>query len=178
MAELNTSFGGKSHGKPSRKKLSTRVDLTPMVDLGFLLITFFIFTTSMSEPKSMKLKLPKDEVENPLKTAEGKTVNLLLGSNHQLWHYRGNEMEKVKATNYGNGIRRLIQAEKLRVGVQYGDPGELVILIKPTSSSTYEDLVNLLDEMMIHQVSRHILVEPGFEEITKVNSLETLPPTR
>lgn len=168
MAELNTTADGHLQKKPSRKKLSTRVDLTPMVDLGFLLITFFIFTTSMSEPRSMKLKLPADEKLQPNLTGEGKTINLILGNGHRIWHYRGRDMQGIQVTDYGIGVRQLIQLEKTRVKQQYGDEKELMILIKPSEWSTYEDVVNLLDEMLIHQVSRYVLMEPEKEEVAAI----------
>src|SRR5476651_2016745 len=90
MAEMDTSGGGwhkKGPGVKKAKKLSTRIDLTPMVDLGFLLITFFIFTTALSEPKAMRLNLPDDG--EGMTAPESKTLNLVLASGNRVYYYHG-----------------------------------------------------------------------------------------
>ena len=79
MAEVNTGGGGEAKkGKP--KKLHLRVDFTPMVDMNMLLITFFMFCTTLSKPQMMNLVMPTKEtnvnVENRAKADEAKTVTL------------------------------------------------------------------------------------------------------
>src|ERR1700733_5385889 len=95
MAELDTSGGGgkKSPGVKKSKKLSTRVDLTPMVDLGFLLITFFMYTTTLAKPKTMEINMPyKDpnmKIEDQTKVKESTALTVLLSRDHRIYYYKG-----------------------------------------------------------------------------------------
>src|ERR1700754_4471791 len=116
MAEMDTSSGGghkKGPGVKKGKKLSTRVDLTPMVDLGFLLITFFIFTTTMSQPTAMRLYLPKDtdkpEEQNKVKASGALTI--MLGKANQVYYYEGDDPTKIQATSFKD-IRGIIINKK------------------------------------------------------------------
>ncbi len=122
MAEMDVSSGGghkKGPGVKKSKKLSTRVDLTPMVDLGFLLITFFIFTTTMSQPTAMKLNLPKD-TDNPEEQNEAKesgALTILLGTDNHVFYYEGKlspDGSNFKSASFSgeNSIRDIIINKK------------------------------------------------------------------
>ena len=158
MAEMDTSGGGghkKGPGVKKGKKLSTRVDLTPMVDLGFLLITFFIFTTTMSQPTAMRLFLPKD-VKNPdeqNKVKNSAVITLMLGKNDVVYYYEGDSAQKLKPTDFKK-IRDIVIDKKRRT-----DPKDFVVVIKPTVDATYKNTVNILDEMSIDGVKRYAMVD-------------------
>jgi len=158
MAEMDTSGGGKHKKGPGvkkGKKLSTRVDLTPMVDLGFLLITFFIFTTTMSQPTAMRLFLPKDvdkpEEQNKVKSSA--VLTILLGKNDVIYYYEGDDPTKVQTSNY-KAIRDVIIDKKKRT-----DPKDFVVVLKPTQDASYKNTVNILDEMTIDAVKRYAMVD-------------------
>jgi hypothetical protein len=119
MAELNTGDGGGKGkgGKVRSKKQSSKVDLTAMVDLAFLLITFFMLTTSLSKPQSMDLSLPdknEKEPEKPIKVDEKRTMTIMMGENNKLVYYMGLLDEPIagpKDIAYGkDGIRRELLA--------------------------------------------------------------------
>lgn len=160
MAELDTSGGGhkKGPGVKKGKKLSTRVDLTPMVDLGFLLITFFIFTTTMSQPTALRLFLPKDtekpEEQNKAKASGALTI--LLAKNNSIFYYEGElapDASNFKSTGFKE-IRDIIINKKRSV-----KPEDFVVVIKPNKESSYKNVVDILDEMAINVVKRYALVD-------------------
>lgn len=162
MADIGEGGGGGGHkkgpGVKKGKKLSTKVDLTPMVDLGFLLITFFIFTTTMSTPTAMKLYLPKDtdKPEEQNKAKESGALTLLLASDRNVFYYEGIlavDGSNFKSTNFKE-LRGVIMDKKKRT-----DAKDLVIVIKPNKESKFKDVVDALDEMTINDVKRYALVD-------------------
>lgn len=91
MAEIADSGGGHGKGGKKRaKKQSTRVDMTPMVDLAFLLLTFFVLTSTFSKPKSMELSLPADPPPGSPPPPEVKNgVTFLLTKDDKIFYYAG-----------------------------------------------------------------------------------------
>ena len=174
MAEIAESGGGGKKGGKKGKKLSTRIDLTPMVDLGFLLITFFIFTTTMSKPKTMEINMPSEEkTEKPNEVKDYTAMTVLLSKEHRVYYYLGMANDPmnppdVKVTYFQskNGIRDAIIDLKKSVYAERnnGAPGhkaddEPVILIKADTTSQYDDLVNILDEMQVNGINIYALVD-------------------
>lgn len=176
MAELNDSGGGgkKGAGKVRSKKANARVDLTAMVDLAFLLITFFMLTTSLSKPQSMDLgmpdKTPPNEHTTPPEAADDRTVTVLLGDNDQIKWYYGlftGPIEGPKDTGYGkNGIRAELLKKEQTVLAKYNNDQKkgLIVIIKPSKKSTYRNMVDILDEMAICGVKTYAIVDLTPEE--------------
>ena len=104
-------------GKKKPKKHSTHIDMTPMVDLMCLLITFFMLTTAFSKPKVMEIVLPekikKDEKVEPPKIADSRTLNIILGPNDIVYWYPGKPdpaaLIPLQETNFSaTGIRQVL----------------------------------------------------------------------
>ncbi len=178
MAEMDTSSSGghkKGPGVKKGKKLSTRIDLTPMVDLGFLLITFFMYTTTMAKPKTMEINMPyKDpnmKIEELNKVKESAAITVLLSKKDRVYYYEGigsdpNKAPDIKVTYFTDkkGIRDVLIAKKKMVNDMkragtLGPKDETTVLIKPDSTSNYKDLVNMLDEMNINDIRVYAIVD-------------------
>lgn len=177
MAEMEVADKGgkKGPGVKKGKKLSTRVDLTPMVDLGFLLITFFMMTTTLNKPKTMEINMPyKDDqevIEDETKIKESTALTILLSQKHRIYYYEGMATDPetppdVLLTGFRpeKGIRDVIIEKKKKVSDlkrsgALKEKDKTTILIKPDTNSTYDDLVSMLDEMAINDIRVYAIVD-------------------
>ena len=184
MANIDTT--GKSEtkkGRPERKIL--RVDFTPMVDMNLLLITFFMFCTTLSIPQIMDVAMPTDKGEQPV--PDSKSVTVILGENDKVYYYEGlanyKDYTSLKETNT-LGLRNMLltrnnaniskikelrqkrykkqitekEFKEMSSNVKKSKDG-LIVLIKPTEKSNYKNLVDALDEMQICGVGKYTIVD-------------------
>ncbi len=210
MASVDTGGGDGHHkkgpGVKKAKKLSTRVDMTPMVDLGFLLITFFIFTTTMTTPTTMDLNMPKD-IKDPKDQTEVKqsgVLTIMLGKGDQVYYYEGMLEVSADKNNFKQstfkGIRDVILNKKKEVigrhvhddtcpktqqrAKEKGDPDwqdackdrDFVVVIKPDEDATYKNTVDILDEMTIDRVRTYAMVKILPEEVALIKKTEESNP--
>ena len=198
MASIEEGGGGghkKGPGVKKAKKLSTHLDMTPMVDLGFLLITFFIFTTTMSSPTTMELYMPKDtdKDEDQNKAKESGALTIMLSKDNHVYYYEGQLKEDASnflSTNFA-GIRKvIIDKKKSVIEAHQHDTGcekiwaknngdkkscldkDLVVVIKPGELATYKNTVDILDEMTITNIKRYAMVDLFQAEKDLINKTE------
>lgn len=170
MAEINQSGNaGSKDGKVRVKKASTKIDMTPMVDLAFLLLTFFILTTTLNKPQTMELTMPekpKGEAKPPV-VNEKKVVTLILGANDKVYWYTGTKDPKIELSNFSkDGIRKVLIQKNTEIQ-------GMIILIKPSKESRYKNMVDILDEMNITNMKRFAMVKITSvdEELIKESNL-------
>jgi biopolymer transport protein ExbD len=173
MAELDTSGGGgKKGGKVRSKKASTRIDLTAMVDLAFLLITFFIMATTLAKPKAMDTYWPdKSKKDVQLPVPESRTMTVLLGANDKIEWFIG-EPGKTAPTidNFGkNGIRKTLIEKNKEIEASHAGPDNyMVVLIKVSDKATYKNFVNIMDEISITRMKSYAVVTITPAEIAQL----------
>jgi len=146
MAELNN---------PGKKKVTPRVDLTAMVDLAFLLITFFMLTTTLSKPVAMDIAKP--DVTDPtvrLAVPASRTMTILLGKNNKIAWYMGEDGKSIPNIEDYRQIRQSILANQRKVAGLNGNDLQksLIVVIKPTAGATYKNFVDIMDELNITKI--------------------------
>lgn len=140
-------------------KRNVRVDMTPMVDLGFLLITFFMFTTSMMEAKAIKYNTPIPDLSKPMLVKCTKTITVIPKGNGKVeWIdcVDGVEQAPVSLELYaGREFRSRLMAKRVQIQAMFGDPHELFIVVKPDPGCSYQEFIDLIDELMIVDITRY-----------------------
>jgi biopolymer transport protein ExbD len=177
MAQLNNAYNGhdiclrKKAGVQRMKKHYLKIDMTPMVDLGFLLISFFVITTELSKPTVMDLAMPKDGPPVDLGESGALTV---LTRNDKVFCYVGKWNEALAGDKIiyvslsGNhSLREVIHQQQIKLdtepGFREGRNG-LMLLIKPGENTSYKTIIDLLDEATISMVKKYVLLPQTNEE--------------
>jgi biopolymer transport protein ExbD len=160
MAEIETKRSSEKKKRVNKK--STRVDLTPMVDLGFLLLTFFVFTTALSQPMAMNLMVPKDETGPDDPVCESCVLTVLLDKDNRIKYYEGavENNPPVKETGFSPAeIRTVLMQKKANVEKIRGSGDQFILIIKPSKGSNFKNFVDITDEVTICQIKRYYVDE-------------------
>ncbi|MFZ4262625.1 ExbD/TolR family protein [Sphingobacterium sp. HJSM2_6] len=178
MAELTQNSGsgnGAKHQRP--RKATPKVDLTAMVDLAFLLITFFMLTTSLSKPQVMDIAMPdkdRTQEDSKIKIADQRTVSLVLGSDDNILWYHGQVTKPImepEITDYSkDGIRKILLQMKDKIAQ------DMIVIIRPSNDSNHENLINILDEMNVLAIKKYMIAkiqEGDIDLLKKFHALAT-----
>ena len=188
MADVDTGGGGGGKGKkkgPKTKKKSTRIDMTAMVDVAFLLLTFFVLTATMTNSAVMELTMPpkvdtpEEEEQLRQKIAEDKIMTIVLEADDHIAYYIGIRDAETGEGNFGSSgdksIRKIIEdhlkgdgrlprcAKGTKDVSNCWDP---IFVVKPKNESKYRNVVDLLDEFAITEAPKYAI-----DKFTEVDSL-------
>ena len=149
MAQITTSGGRRGRG-------SIRLDMTPMVDLAFLLLTFFVLTMTLNTSKVIDLPMPDTGPGDPPPVKAERVITLLLGADDVV--YYGNEFEKLQKTDYSiSGLQQVLLQKKTQID-------NAVVIVKPTSKSRYKNLIDTLDEIDITKIPHYYITKETNDE--------------
>ena len=173
MAEIHMA------SKAGRKPIT--LDLTPMVDLGFILITFFIYTTTISIPKVIDIDMPfkPAPIDGGTAYADTSTITLIPTGNNRIAYYHGAFQNDVRITSI-QALRAILitkQQQLKNLPASFSaNAHKLHIIIKPHDACKYETLVGLIDEMSINAIPYYAICDIETEEKTLVtNKLQSQP---
>ncbi len=161
--DLSQSKGKQKHGKRKKsKRVGFRIDMTPMVDVAFLLLTFFMLTTTMNRPQTMEINLPPSDTK--AEVAESNLLTLRITDDFRIFWNIGTE--KPNAVDGGDKKAKLINLGKLLKGRNSANP-KLITLVKVDGKAKYIDMVDIMDELNINDISRFSLA-PMLDDDKKI----------
>ena len=170
MADLSTS-APRGKRRIRRQRLSMRIDMTPMVDLAFLLITFFMLTTALTKPFALQVDKPSDDGPD---TARRKTIHeknlitLVLAENNNIYWFMGMTDPKIEITDFSSeGVRKILLSKKEEFEYLY-------VFIKATEQSRYKNLVDILDEMIITEITNYSIMDVTPDDEKLIDALKQL----
>lgn len=182
MALLNETpvIGRSKKGFCHVRKHNLKTDMTPMVDLGFLLITFFVITVQLSKPGVTNLYMPKDG-GGSTKLEDSNALTVIVDGNNKIYYYNGNMRDalinnRIQPTSFSptDGIRKII-IEKQKwldeIKISPEKRNGLMLLIKPTNEANYNNVMKVLDEVLINDVKKYALVGIEPEELSYLKNL-------
>ncbi|SDL94569.1 ExbD/TolR family protein [Chryseobacterium taihuense] len=147
----------KQGGKSRQRKKRIGIDMTPMVDLGFLLITFFMFTTNFTKPNVMDLGLPAKGPTEPTNVIDDKNqITFIIGKDNRIFYHQSNEKDIVKSglkeTDYnGVNVARIISQ-----AYENAPKKEIfTIIVKPTDEANYKNFVDMMDNISLAKKDRY-----------------------
>lgn len=178
MGQLNSTSNESPGGSRKRRGVmrmtrhNLRVDMTPMVDLGFLLITFFVITTELTKPTVMNLYMPKEDGP-PMGLGESGALTVLLDGN-KMYYYNGKWEDAIKKNTIretsfsgNNDLRKIISDKQRKLDATAKNKegrNVLMLLIKPGSKASYKNVVDVLDEATISMVKKYAILKISEEE--------------
>lgn len=157
--------------RPNSLKYNPKIDMTPMVDLGFLLISFFVITTELTKPNVLDIVVPAEG--NTTQLGESVALTVLLDKDNAAYYYEGKwedavHANQIKKTGFStNGLRKIIVDKQKKLDVmpnlKHGR-GEMMLLIKPSAGASYKNVVDMLDEATIGIVKKYAILKISLDE--------------
>jgi biopolymer transport protein ExbD len=161
--EVKESAASKKGKKKKKGRIAIRIDMTPMVDIAFLLLTFFMLTTVFSKPQTMEINLPPD-METQIEVAESNLLTVRCDPDGKIWYNTGTEpLKEVKFADF----------RALLAGMVRSNP-KLITLIKVDRDGKYDMMVNIMDELNLANITRFTLAPMLPEDKDQIKKAQAL----
>ncbi|HLZ16567.1 MAG TPA: biopolymer transporter ExbD [Cyclobacteriaceae bacterium] len=156
MAEITQRSAQGSRARIRSKKRSTHIDMTPMVDLAFLLLTFFILTTTFSKLNFLDIIMPEKTGEQTPVSAK-RVLTLILDEGDKLYWQTGSESKPQSLRFAHDPVNRLLTSKNTTIE-------KMLVVVKPTDRIRYKNLVDIMDAISIAKIERYCIVDATPED--------------